>query len=240
MHEDKGTCIYCLKDSSNAKGSEHIIPDSLGYKDTLPKGWVCDECNNYFSDIDNSILHNRFIALLVGTKQIPGKKGKIRNQIGNKLSFPEKDHFSLESDTLIIESGKVKENYDITFSQDKVFNRFKFARGIHKIAFNLYVNNKDQKWALNPKFNNLRKYIRDADKNDFWKYGFKLKYNLTNSINVSFDNDTVRFNILDLRFFVSLSRMNKKIEDKAKNKGYDIVEIDQKWDGNSLLGLNLN
>ena len=41
MHEDKGTCIYCLKDSSNAKGSEHIIPDSLGYKDTLPKKKRC-------------------------------------------------------------------------------------------------------------------------------------------------------------------------------------------------------
>ena len=231
MYEDEMICVYCLEDSSNATGVEHIIPESLGYKETLPIGCVCDKCNNYFSDIDNSILHNRPIALKVGTEQIPGKKGKIRNQIGNKLSFSEKDHFSLESDPLIISPGKVKESYDFTFSQDNVFDRFKFARGIHKIAFNLYISHKDRRCALNQKFDNLRRYIRFAYKNDFWRYGFKY-----NSTNFSIDDETIRFDILGLGFFVSLSRMSREIEHKAKNNGYSIVEIDQKWNQNSLIG----
>ena len=43
-------CIFCHKDVSISKSVEHIIPESLGNKShVLPKGYVCDECNNYFA-----------------------------------------------------------------------------------------------------------------------------------------------------------------------------------------------
>jgi hypothetical protein len=43
-------CIFCKNDSSNSKSVEHIIPESLGNTTrTLPKGVVCDTCNNYFA-----------------------------------------------------------------------------------------------------------------------------------------------------------------------------------------------
>ena len=43
-------CIFCHKDTSLSKSVEHIIPESLGNKHHyLPQGYVCDQCNNYFS-----------------------------------------------------------------------------------------------------------------------------------------------------------------------------------------------
>ena len=51
-------CIFCKKDSSNSKSVEHIIPESLGNKShILPKGIVCDSCNNYFAiKIEKKVL----------------------------------------------------------------------------------------------------------------------------------------------------------------------------------------
>ena len=43
-------CLFCKQDSSNTKSVEHIIPESLGNKTLiLPRGYVCDKCNNYFA-----------------------------------------------------------------------------------------------------------------------------------------------------------------------------------------------
>lgn len=227
-------CIYCRKDASKAKGLEHVIPESLGYKRTLPKGCICDKCNNYFSDIDHIILKNRYIALSVGTGQIPGKKGKIRERIGEKLSFPEKGHFSLESDPITLDKGTLKESYDFKFSQDKTFDEFKFARGIFKCAFNYYVFKNDQRAALNYKFNNLRKYIRSADKNEFWKYAVKLYSN-----EFFIKGEIVGFNILELGFLVSLIKDEEKIKSIARNNGYTMVNYSNQWNESSFLGLKI-
>lgn len=229
---ETGVCIYCLKNASNAKGVEHVIPESLGFKETLPKGYVCDECNNYFSKIDNTILNNRYIAMQIGTGQIPGKKDKIRKLIGDKLYFPEKDHFSLKSDTLTICPGKVKESYDVTFKQNSVFDELKFARGIHKIAFNLYVFQYRQRAALNQKFDNLRRYIRNPDKNEFWKYACKYE---PNSNNRYIKENIVIFNTYGLEFLVSLA--NEWDEKIARNNGYKILYTGNEWNGSSMVGL---
>jgi hypothetical protein len=40
-------CIYCLSETGPFTSEEHIMPESLGNYDTfLPKGFVCDPCNN--------------------------------------------------------------------------------------------------------------------------------------------------------------------------------------------------
>ncbi|QAS81262.1 hypothetical protein CO657_22920 (plasmid) [Rhizobium acidisoli] len=45
-------CIFCRKSHVAFRSVEHIIPESLGNlsgRHLLPKGIVCDPCNNYFS-----------------------------------------------------------------------------------------------------------------------------------------------------------------------------------------------
>lgn len=40
-----GPCIWCGRTGNRSKGREHVIPDSLGGRDRLPKRAVCDPCN---------------------------------------------------------------------------------------------------------------------------------------------------------------------------------------------------
>lgn len=127
-------CIYCRKDASTASGKEHIIPESLGCNETLPKGYVCDSCNNYFGNsIDRSVFHNRAIAYYVGSEEILGKKGKPRRNIGKYLSFPKKGYMELTLSATIPPKKPIRE-IEFSLKQDNEFNDLEFARGIHKIA----------------------------------------------------------------------------------------------------------
>ena len=72
-------CIFCKSDTSSSKSVEHIIPESLGNKkNTLPKGVVCDTCNNYFGNkIEKHVLEMPYFKSLRGRVMIENKKGKI-------------------------------------------------------------------------------------------------------------------------------------------------------------------
>ena len=53
-------CIFCKINSIDTISIEHVIPESLGNKEhVLPKGAVCDKCNNYFATkIEKELLEN--------------------------------------------------------------------------------------------------------------------------------------------------------------------------------------
>jgi hypothetical protein len=53
----KNKCIFCLSEKDPFSREEHIIPESLGSAEIVPKGFVCDECNHYFgSKVENHAL----------------------------------------------------------------------------------------------------------------------------------------------------------------------------------------
>lgn len=81
-------CIFCHKDSSTSKSVEHIIPESLGNKEhTLPKGYVCDACNNYFSvKIEKELLAQPYFVSMRFRNEILTKKGRF---VKEKMFFPE-------------------------------------------------------------------------------------------------------------------------------------------------------
>lgn len=72
-------CIFCKADSLQSMSTEHIMPESIGNTDHfLPKGIVCDNCNNYFSrELENPILSSGIIQELRSIMEIKTKKGKI-------------------------------------------------------------------------------------------------------------------------------------------------------------------
>lgn len=72
-------CIFCKQDSSSSKSVEHIIPESLGNKShILPKGAVCDSCNNYFATkIEKELLSSGYFKSLRFRNEIPNKKGTV-------------------------------------------------------------------------------------------------------------------------------------------------------------------
>ncbi len=69
-------CIFCKKDSSNSRSVEHIIPESLGNTtNILPKGVVCDACNNYFArKVEKPFLEAPALMSLRFHQAIPNKR----------------------------------------------------------------------------------------------------------------------------------------------------------------------
>lgn len=80
-------CIFCHKDSSTSKSVEHIIPESLGNKShILPKGYVCDECNNYFArKIEKILLEQPYFVSARFRNEVLTKKNKPVKQ---SMIFP--------------------------------------------------------------------------------------------------------------------------------------------------------
>ena len=72
-------CLFCKLDSDSSRSVEHIIPESLGgLSHTLPRGVVCDRCNNYFSrEVEKPFLESAAIKLLRFRQEIPSKKGRV-------------------------------------------------------------------------------------------------------------------------------------------------------------------
>lgn len=72
-------CLFCKEDSSSAKSIEHIIPESLGNKTfTLPRGYVCDKCNNYLArEVEKPFLERQDMRLLRFQEDVPSKKNKF-------------------------------------------------------------------------------------------------------------------------------------------------------------------
>jgi hypothetical protein len=72
-------CIFCRMDSTASRSREHVIPESLGNKSiVLPKGVVCDKCNNYFSrEVERPFLESPAIRTLRFNQGLESKKGRV-------------------------------------------------------------------------------------------------------------------------------------------------------------------
>ena len=72
-------CLFCKQDSSNSKSVEHIIPESLGNTTSiLPKGVICDKCNNYFArKVEQPFMESIDILTLRFREAIPNKRGLV-------------------------------------------------------------------------------------------------------------------------------------------------------------------
>lgn len=83
-------CIFCKLSNVTFNSIEHIIPESFGNNShILPKGVVCDNCNNYFAiKIERYILNSPAILNIRSTMRIPNKKGRIISSI-EKYTLPE-------------------------------------------------------------------------------------------------------------------------------------------------------
>ena len=72
-------CIFCKSNSDLSVSIEHIVPESLGNKDhVLPRGWVCDSCNNYLATkVEKPFLDSLYGRNSRATMAVPNKRGRI-------------------------------------------------------------------------------------------------------------------------------------------------------------------
>ena len=185
-------CIFCHKDSSQSKSIEHIIPESLGNKSMfLPRGYVCDKCNNYFAiKIEKRLLAQPYFMSLRFRTEIYSKKNKLVKQ---SIRFSD---VSLNSDVQIqtssgltvlledeyiynqIESGEIK-TIEIPYIQEPEYPNKEISRFLSKCAYEYFLYNMGcDKYDLcvqellgkeNDILKSLREYARFG-KGDYWQY----------------------------------------------------------------------
>ncbi|MCP4679606.1 MAG: HNH endonuclease [Deltaproteobacteria bacterium] len=72
-------CIFCKEYSLGSVSVEHIVPESLGNQsNVLPRGIVCDSCNNYFaSKVEQPVLESPRFRFKRGMQAIANKRGRF-------------------------------------------------------------------------------------------------------------------------------------------------------------------
>ncbi len=188
--------------------------------------------------MDKSSLLNRYIAIHVGAEEIPGKRDKIRRQIGEKMRFPKKGALEIDLGPVTITPNTRQADFHL--EQSKEFDELLFARFIHKVAFNCYAFRFGHRNALHRRFDTLRRYVRRAYKDELWTYAVKESYRRENRcIAVLYETSwsLVELRLLSLDFLVSLTGWRREIESEIRNNNTYIIRNKGQWGASSILGL---
>lgn len=161
-------CIYCLSETGSFNTEEHIFPESLaGDEIYLPKGFVCDACNNGISSqLDNDLINFEPIAMLrvqytPYTKAGKFPKANFSNMLlektdPNHIKIKVKDKTGGPQNKKIFEDGQVA--FNLTWKGKKL-NWKLYARAIYKIALGLIAHDLGHEAALDAKYQPARDFI---------------------------------------------------------------------------------
>lgn len=181
-------CIFCKSDSSTSKSVEHIIPESLGNKShILPKGIVCDRCNNYFATkVEKRVLEKPYFKNVRYRNFITTKKRRL---VPDKTLFPNKEGgwadvwldekgFVIDSKDQhifeLIKDGKINKLV-IPIIEQPEENDYEVSRFLAKAALEFLTDRikNDDDWleeiVTKVELDPLRNYARYG-KGGFWKY----------------------------------------------------------------------
>lgn len=207
-------CIFCKQDSTYSKSVEHIIPESLGNtKNVLPKGIVCDGCNDYFGrKVEKEVLSLSFFSQLRARNVIPSKKNRIPAE---KLLVYHPEVESDEHESLLIRGMRinilstpwpiatkiVSSPVSNIIVESTGFNNppadnILVARFLAKIAVEILTQNViESKWDLalihsDERVEPIRKFARYGTPGLKWEYYVRKIYNEDEKFFYSRDLDT--------------------------------------------------
>lgn len=169
-------CLFCKSEINSFLSVEHIFPESLGNKEKiLPKGIVCDKCNNGVLSFLDSELANFDIILFFRTFYgIETKKGNVPQASFSTISLenPSKRHVNLVLKRTNKEDFvQTSEGFDLKFTGRKKMSvkNIKFlARALYKIGLELLCLDHGVSFCLAPRFDEVRDII--LGKRDFHGY----------------------------------------------------------------------
>lgn len=160
-------CIFCKNLSGTSKSVEHIIPESLGNKQhILPKGSVCDKCNNYLArEVEKPILTSPMFKFLRKNMAIPNKRGKLPSL--DNLDFPPLPEY-------------------------RVMGRFIGKIGLEVMASKaLEVKNWNEELVNTIELDTLRKFVR-YNEGEIWEFSFRTLY----PVNATFKEENTFYEVL--------------------------------------------
>jgi hypothetical protein len=153
-------CIYCLESDRPGVGVPHVLPEAVGKNQLqLPRGAVCDPCNQYLGSLDKVLAKHPLVSLGAQLLQIPGKRGKLRSRIGTVGQLPSERAISIPVRARPIPSTAGSE-WEVTPLIDREFDDFRFRRALHHVGLNVIAYLDGVEGALDVKYNDVRRYIR--------------------------------------------------------------------------------
>lgn len=162
-------CIYCLRSDRSFNSEEHIFPEALGNDEAiLPKGYVCDECNNgILSRLDSYLINFEPISLM-RVQYVPytksGKlpKANIQN-ISVDRTYPRHIVFTSKDKSGEIrnkkELGEGWYSWNMEF-RGKPMNAIRLGRSLYKIGLGFVALNQGRDKALSSRFELARNFIK--------------------------------------------------------------------------------
>lgn len=160
-------CLFCRSTTNNFSSVEHIFPESLGNKEKLlPKGVVCDKCNNgKLSELDAHLLDFEPVSFFLTFNGIRSKKGKIpRAALGNMIL---ENHTG--SDVKINLDSLSKKHYEPTPKGFRLHIKGKrkwddrylklIVRALYKITLELIYLDHGSDFALSKRYNKIREIV---------------------------------------------------------------------------------
>lgn len=190
-------CLFCKNDSTNSKSVEHIVPESLGNKSlTLPLGYVCDVCNNYFARkvekpfMEMPDIKQMRFQLDVSNKKnrIPKINGILDNGVQMKLSkrnIKDEIVFFMEIEPVNIEKILNGNPFvfftpaftnDTTIECDKTVSRFIAKIALEALVDRLKFNENSLTDLIDDNnFEDLRNHVRYG-KIDSWPCSIRRVY----------------------------------------------------------------
>lgn len=167
-------CVFCRSDSAQFTTREHILPESLGGGDwaVLPKGLLCDECQNQFgSEIEQQALGDypfSFFRVFLG---IPTKKSKapwFKNWEGTIRASLQPGTLGYDPappfESATMDGGKTQIRLLAQPMKPQMICRFLIKMGIEVVATDSAT------YVFETKFDAARQYALTGRKTDKWWY----------------------------------------------------------------------
>ncbi len=176
-------CVFCLTKHGSFTSEEHIVPESLGNtKYVLPRGTVCDNCNNtVLAGLDSILVKDKIIAYLRTYFMVPNKEGKMPEVRMTNLNMqvkPDRSGLYMEMAKTTpkhYEEGPRQPDGSVNFRLhlrgDKMTTNYakNFARALYKIAYEFMCLDRGAEYVLQPRFDEARQIIMGVrDFKGFW------------------------------------------------------------------------
>lgn len=212
-------CIYCLGTKGNFTSEEHIFPEALGNDElVLPKGYVCDRCNNgILSQLDTALIRFEPISFLQTqlvpfTKDGSLPKANFQNMTMERTS-PNHIHIVPKDKSGEIKNKKSLGNgwysYSLEMRGKPVTQKSikLLGRALLKIALGIVALSQGREYACSAKFETARKFILgkgNFNNNFFIKLNNKPHIGGKAEYKESQDGTIVAIDIMGLLFLLNL------------------------------------
>ncbi len=192
-------CIFCKSTDNTFTSIEHIFPESLGNKEKiLPKGIVCDKCNNgILANLDNELVDFGVIKFFRTLNGVENKKGKIPITNLNNIKIENHNKTGVKINLLNNKNiyNQTDKGFELDFLVKMDTSQLKLlSRALYKIVLELMVLDHSKNFVLTSRFDEIRDII--LNKKDFNGY-----------ILIGSDKD----NINGLTYYLKKDKNNKDI-----------------------------